>query len=269
MPEIPDLETWTTILNQEVAGLRIEAVEVPKAIVLRAPPDPFAAALTGREIGETCRRGKFLVMPVGGGDALIVNGMLTGRLRLVDAGAKRAGRTCLILTLSDGRELRYVDHRYMGRIYWEKLAELQRFAPFVEAGPDALDPALTQECFLDLLSKRSGQVKNVLTNQKFIAGIGNAYADEILFVASIHPFTKVSALDEQQRRNLYRAIHLTFDWAIPMVATLSQGKLGEKPRAFLQVHRKGGDACPHCEASISEVSPNNRVTSFCRNCQPG
>ena len=137
-----------------------------------------------------------------------------------------------------------------------------------EMGPDVLDPKLTEGVFLERLRAYQGQVKNVLVNSKFIAGIGNAYADEILFVAGLHPFTKVSALDEAHRRSLYRAIHAVLGWAMPIVAE----KMGEdtdgKPRDFLRVHRKGGQTCPTCGIAISEVSPNKRVTSFCRRCQP-
>jgi formamidopyrimidine-DNA glycosylase len=106
---------------------------------------------------------------VGDGDALIVTGMLTGRLRLVGAAAKRASRTCFTLSLSDGHYLLHVDHRYMGRVYLERVAYLDRFALFVDAGPDALDPDLTAARFMELPSLRSGQVKNVQINQKFIA----------------------------------------------------------------------------------------------------
>ena len=89
-----------------------------------------------------------------------------------------------------------------------------------------------------------GQVKNVLVNAKFIAGIGNAYVDEILFVAGVHPFTEVSDLDEERRRGLYRAIHEVLDWAIPIVAEEMGENTDKKPRGFLCVHRKGGEPCP-------------------------
>ena len=109
----------------------------------------------------------------------------------------------------------------------------------------------------------------MLTNAKFVAGIGNAYSDEILFLAGIHPFAKVKDLDEEQRRAIYHAIHEVMDWAMPIVAQEMAGCTDKKPRNFLRVHRKGGEPCLVCGSLISEISPRKRITSFCRTCQPG
>ena len=185
---------------------------------------------------------------------LVVNAMLVGRFLHVPPERKRHARTCFTLTLSDGCELRYVDQRLMGNVYLVRQEEL--------------DPALDETAFLERLKRYRGQVKNVLVNAEFVAGIGNAYADEVLFVAQVHPFTMVSALSEERRRGLYRALHEVLDWAIPIVAEEMGEDTAKKPRDFLRVPRKSGEACPVCGATISEVSLNRRVTSFCRQCQP-
>ncbi|HJN93721.1 MAG TPA: DNA-formamidopyrimidine glycosylase family protein [Dehalococcoidia bacterium] len=269
MPEIPDLESIRAILNRDLAGATIESVEVLKPNVVRMAAGDFAARLTGVAIKTIDRYGKFLLFRLSSGDVLALNAMLVGRLQHVDPSKKRGGRTCWVLGLSNGRELRYVDLRLMGKTYLVKASEVGTIPQFVEMGPDVLDPAFSEDDFLERLRKYRGQVKNVLINAKFVAGIGNAYSDEILFVAGTHPFTKVKDLDEGRRRRLYQAIHEVFDWATPIVAAEMGEATDKKPRDFLRVHRKGGELCPVCGSTISEVSPNKRTTSFCRTCQPG
>ncbi|MEE9277703.1 MAG: DNA-formamidopyrimidine glycosylase family protein [Dehalococcoidia bacterium] len=269
MPEIPDLEAVREILNRHLAGVRIESVEAPKPIVVRLPVDDFRARLTGATFGRIDRRGKFLLFTLSTHDVLLVNAMLTGRFQYTEPSRERSARTCFVLSLADGCELRYVDQRFMGKVYLVAADALESVPQFGTMGPDALDPELSEEVFLQRLRRYRGQVKNVLVKAEFIAGIGNAYADEILFDAGIHPFTKVSDLADPQRREIYQALQRVMDWAIPIVREEMDGDPAAKPRDFLRVHRKGGQDCPRCGTSISEVSPNRRVTSFCRKCQPG
>ena len=268
MPEIPDLVNVARVFNRRLPGLRVEGVALPQPIVVRLARAEFERRLRGAVFGQVRRHGKFLLFSLETGDVLVVNAMLVGRFQYVDPSTKRRGRTCFVLSLSDGRELRYIDQRLMGKVYLVPGTALDTVPQLGEMGPDVLDPALTVDVFQDRLKRYRGQVKNVLVNAKFVAGIGNAYADEILFVAGVHPFTKVGALDEARRRALYGAIHEVLDWAIPIVAEEMGEETDKKPRDFLRVHRKGGAPCPTCGRPISEVSPNRRVTSFCRVCQP-
>jgi formamidopyrimidine-DNA glycosylase len=268
VPEIPDLECVREILSDRLPGVAVEAVEVSRPIVVRAASEDFAMRLTGARFASVTRRGKFLLFGLSTGAVLVVNGMLRGRFQHVPPDHKRAARTCFTLSLSDGCELRYLDERFMGKVYLVDEAELGTVPQLGEMGPDALDAELTEAVFLERLRRYRGQVKNVLVNAKFIGGIGNAYADEILFVAGIHPFTAVKDLDASRRTRLYRALHEVLTWAIPIVRTEMDAQLDRKPRDFLRVHRKGGDPCPQCGVTISEVSPSRRVTSFCRSCQP-
>ena len=258
MPEIPDLENVRAILNRDLTGARVETVELLKPHIVRMPSAEFRERMTGVTFEQIDRYGKFLLFQLDSGDILALNAMLTGRLQHVEPAKKRAGRTCWLFGLSNGRELRYVDQRLMGKTYLVPADALQTVPQFEEMGPGRAR-----------LKKYRGQVKNVLVNYKFIAGIGNAYSDEILFVDRLHPFAKVKDLDESQRRRLYQAIREVFDWATPIVAQEMGDQTGKKPRDFLRVHRKGDDPCPECGAPISEIAPNDRVTSFCRTCQPG
>lgn len=269
MPEVPDLEAIRALLNRHLPGVSVLAVDAPRPIVLRIPVADLRARVVGATFGTVARRGKFLIFELSTGDRLVVNAMLTGRWHDVAPEEPRPPRLCLSLALSNGRELRYSDERFMGKMYLVAVDALGTIPQFAEMGPDVLDPALTEALFLDRLRPYRGQIKNVLVNHKFVAGIGNAYADEILFVAGIHPFTKCHDLDDARRRRLSAAAQEVMNWAIPIVREAMGGQLGEKPRAFLRVHRQGGRPCPICGTPLSELSPNNRVTSFCRRCQPG
>ena len=269
MPEIPDLEASRAILSRRLAGVRIESVDVPRATVLRVPVDDFRARLTGATFGAIERRGKFLLFHLAGGDVLVVNAMLAGRHYYSAPETRRPARLCYALALSDGHELRYVDPRFMGKVYLVAEGALDSIPQIAEMGPDVLDAALTEEAFLERLRRYRGQVKSVLVNAKFVAGIGNAYSDEILFVAGDSPLHQGECAGRRAA-----TVALSGDsapsWRGPSRSWRRQWTmtLRGKPREFLRVHRQGGAPCPVCGHAISEVSPNRRVTSFCRSCQP-
>jgi formamidopyrimidine-DNA glycosylase len=268
MPELADLEAKLTFLNKRLPGLRVLDVQLPIAFIVRMPKDEFVAAMAGDAFGQTSRRGKFLLIRMESGRVLAVNSMLAGRMQWCVPTDKRAHRTCVIWSLSDGHELRYVDFRLMGRIYLAAEDELEKIPQFAELGPDADSPELTEEVFVERLTRYSGQVKNILTNQKFIAGIGNAYSDEILFAARINPFRKRGTLSDEEVGALYRAMCDVFAWAFPIVRESMQDDIPlEEVRGFMRVHRRGGEPCPNCGNRITDITSGNRVMSFCRHCQ--
>ncbi len=274
MPEIPELQHVAAVLRERLGGRRVANVDVPRPIVVRLPREDFEAGLLGAELEIVERSGKFLLFHFDRGSVMAVNPMLTGRFQWT-ADAKAHARTCFTLGFcpadgeTDALAIRYIDERFLGKVYLIDEDALDTVPVLCEQGPDALDPELTEEVFLKRLKRYRGQVKNALVNAKFIAGVGNAYADEILFTARIHPFTKISTLDSDRRSRLYHAIQETLEWASSEAATQIGERIDRKPREFLRVHRKGGEPCPKCGATISEVSPNRRITSFCRSCQPG
>ena len=203
------------------------------------------------------------------GRVMVVNPMLTGRFAYVPPSARKYARTCLVLGLKDDQELRYADQRYMGRIYLVKPEELKQVPQFGEMGPDVLDPALTEAVYKNRLRRHTGQIKNILVNHKFVAGIGNAYSDEILWEARIHPYRKRTQLSDEEQSNLYRATRSVLEWACPIVAEKMNDSLDYTEwRDHLRVHRRGGQPCPRCGTTISEITAGDRITSFCRSCQP-
>lgn len=268
MPELPDLEVIRGFLEEHVVGPTIVTVEVVRPTVIRnLLTGDFAARLAGQRVAAVRRYGKFLLFDLASGDHVVLNPMLAGRLQYCLPDDRRLPRTYLVLALDDGHELRYSDERSMGKIYLTD--SLDRMPGFGELGPDALDPALTLGVFKERLRRFRGEIKRVLIRQEFIAGVGNAYADEMLWQAGISPFRKSSQLSDDELRRLYEAMHLVFDQAIATLRQRVGADIHIEIRDFLQVHRRGGQPCPRCGTRISEITAQQRITSFCRNCQPG
>lgn len=269
MPEVPDLEAIREFFNQRVAGHRIEEARLLIPVVARFPSQQFADTLEGDSIAHIHRHGKFLLFQLLSGHVLVINPMLTGRFQYVEPGEKRRAKTCAIVRFDTGRELRYVDERLMGKLYLVPSGELATVPQFPDMGPDVLAPALTGEVFRQRLRKHPGEIKNILVNHKFVAGIGNAYADEILWEARVHPYRRRATLSDEEEARIYPAVHAVLDWAIPILHEKMRDELAYNEwREHLRVHRKGGEPCPRCGSTISEVTARQRITNFCRTCQP-
>jgi len=268
MPEIPDLEAISGFLNRRLPGVRIERAQALIPVVFRVPKDEFEGTLGGNVFGQTRRRGKFLLFDLESGHKLVVNPMLTGRFQYVTPEEKRRAKTCMLLALADGHELRYSDERLMGKVYLVPEEDLGQVPQFAEMGPDALNESLTEEVFAQRLGRHNGMIKSILTNHRFVAGIGNAYADEILWAAGLHPYRKRPTLSEDDVHRLSEAMRSVLSWAIAIVAErMKDGLVYEEVRDHLRVHRRGGEPCPVCGTRISEITAGQRITSFCRNCQ--
>lgn len=268
MPEIPDLEVILEVLRPELRGQQIDHIEMPLPLVFRdLTGNGLEATLQGATLTELRRLGKFLVFEFGSDGVLAINPMLAGRLHYCEPGQRRSKRTYLILHWSNGMQLRYVDPKAMGKIYLSR--SLQQVPTMAEHGPDALSPELTLDLFRERLRRHRGEIKGVLVNYRFVAGVGNAYADEILFRAGIYPFRKRTTLSEGEIETLYHAMRDVLRESTDTVRERMGDQIHEKIRDFLAVHLHAGEPCPRCGAPISEVKANRRITNFCRNCQPG
>jgi formamidopyrimidine-DNA glycosylase len=271
MPEIPELEAIKGYFTEHLAGKEIATAEARIPFVFRTPAQELRDTLPGDVFGPVQRHGKFLLFPLASGRVLAINPMLTGRFQYVDPKMKQRAKTCLVLGIKDGLSLRYSDERVMGKVYLVPLDQMSSIPNWMENGPDLLDPALTEAEWLGRLKKYRGQIKGVLTNAEFVQGVGNAYSDEILWEAKINPYIQKTKLTEDDQRRLYHAALEVMAWATPLVrrAMVKDGVLDyEERRDFMRVHRLGGKPCPRCGATISEITANQRITSFCRTCQP-
>jgi len=264
MPELPELEVTKEFLQEHVVGRRIEKVEVLQPIVVRSLTDLEFTSLEGQTFTEVGRRGKYLIFSL---DALylVINPMLSGRLYFCLSAERRLAKTFVIWHLQSGIDLRYVDERQMGKIYLTP--DLSLVPGFAMQGPEALE--VTFEAFKERLKRHRGEIKGVLINQAFVAGIGNAYADEILFRARVYPFQRRPGLTGEEIRRLYEAMRAVLGESIVTIRERMGDQIHLKFRDFLAVHGKGGSPCPRCSTSISEVRARGRLTNFCRSCQPG
>jgi formamidopyrimidine-DNA glycosylase len=269
MPELPELEVVKEVLQRRVVGRSIEAVRIdPKGgpIVIRdLTHRGFEQTLIGASIKAVTRRGKFLLFSIDPSVSLVLNPKLTGRLQLAVPAEKRMPKTHIVFSLSSGDELRYVDQKTMGQVYLTD--DLNQVTDYAGLGPEPFDITLDQ--FRDRLKPYRGEIKGLLVRGEFIAGIGNAYADEILWAAKIHPYRKRTQLSGEEIDRLYQAIQSTLREAIDKVRSEMGDNIHLKPREFMAVHMKTGEPCPRCGTSISLVGANQRITNFCRTCQPG
>ncbi len=269
MPEIPDLEAIRHYLMPRLDGLTVTHTEAPIPWLVRTGTEGLAT-LAGHRFGEIHRLGKFLLFFIDAGRILVINPMLTGRFHWVEAGAKKTGRMGVIVAFDNGHELRYSDMRRMGR--WYLVAgpeELPTIPQWPTLGPDAM--AVTEDEFLARIKSRRGQIKATLTNQEFICGIGNAYSDEILWAAQLHPHRRRATMDEADLRRLYACMREVEDESIAIVDATVQGEgLGKKEewREHLKVHRQGGKPCPRCGSEIKAQVRSGSETNYCVVCQP-
>ena len=290
MPELPDLTIVAEALHAALAGRPIAAAEAPGPLAVRGTPAELAG-LAGQRLDRVARRGKFLLLDLER-DRIVVNPMLTGRFQLAGGGrVKRPAKTAFVLQFgprpgipSDAAswtsgadwlpagdatpEIRYRDPTQMGKVYLLP-AGVAREAPGLDAdqGPDADDPALTLEAWRARIRRHPGELKNLLRNQAFVAGIGNAYSDEILHAARLLPFRKRSSLADEEVDALYEATGATLARAIEVLRERVPPTFETQVRDFLAVHMKGGQPCPRCGARITEVKAGGFVTSYCRGCQ--
>lgn len=272
MPELPELEVVREVLNRRVVGQTITEVGLVMpgaAIVTRdLSGRGFAAGIAGRTVEAVARRGKFLIFTLAGQEPVLflaINPKLAGRLQLADAKAKKRGKTHVIFSLSGGGQLRYFDQKQMGQLYLT--ANLDLVPDFAGLGPEALEISLEE--FKGRLKPFRGEIKGVLTRGEFVAGIGNAYADEILWEARIHPYKKRTQLSAEEVERLFGAMRGVLLRAIEQVRAGMGENIEQEPREFMAVHMKTGQPCPRCGTPVSMVSANQRVTNFCRECQPG
>jgi formamidopyrimidine-DNA glycosylase len=289
VPELPDLAVVVDAFHAALAGRRITRAEAPAPLAVRGTPAEVEALVGQRLIGVR-RRGKFVTFQLDR-DAIVVNAMLTGRFQLADPGAKRPASTAVVLAF-DGRtspprdaarwtraatwmpandapvEARYRDPSQMGKVYILP-SGLDRAVPGLDAdqGPDADDPRLTQAVWRDRIRRHPGELKGLLRNQAFVAGIGNAYSDEILHAARLNPFRKRSSLAPEEVESLYEATRSTLASAVETLRARVPPTFETQVRDFLAVHLREGQPCPRCGTRISQVSSRGEATSWCRGCQ--
>jgi len=274
MPELPELEALRIRMGPRVEEKLITAASVnpKKGHLLRYPVDNFALELPARRITSMSRRGKHLVFgsELGGGGSprwLVVNPMLGGRFQLAGADEPVPATEVFTIRIEGKLELRYLDFRDMGRIYW--VEDCDREVPgWAALGPEADSvAAMAPDVFRKRLRRFRDELKDLLRNQEFLAGIGNAYSDEILFDARLLPLRRRASLKPEEEEALHLSIPAVLGRAIAAILANPNYEESKQDRSFMAVHMKGGQTCPRCGHRISQIGSNREPLNFCRGCQ--
>lgn len=271
MPELPEVETLVRRLREPLVGRTIlnAAVKWPRMIGRPAPRE-FARRVRGLTIQSIARRAKYLVFELAPRDDrsveppqfLLIHLKMSGKLSVVDRAAPILKHDRVIFDLDDGRQLRFNDIRKFGRMH---------LVPDIDAitgalGPEPLDRAFTLPQFRAMIGARSGAIKPLLLNQRFLAGVGNIYADESLWYAKIHPLRKADSLKDAEIAALYRSIRRVLKQAIADRGTDAGDGIIEgdyRPRVYGREDRP----CYRCHQPIHKTVVGQRGTHYCARCQ--
>ncbi|MET7410828.1 Fpg/Nei family DNA glycosylase [Streptomyces rubiginosohelvolus] len=272
MPELPEVEALRVFLDDHLVGKEIARV-LPLAISVLKTYDPPLTALEGTRVTSVARHGKFLDIEAGGLH-LCTHLARAGWLRWKDsfpAAPPRPGKgppaLRLVTTDGDGFDLTEMGTKKSLSVHLvHDPMDVPRIATL---GPDPLADAFDRDTFAALLAGERRQIKGALRDQSLIAGIGNAYSDEILHVAKMSPFKRTADLDEDDVTRLYTALRTTLRDAVDRSSGVEAGKLKAEKKTGMRVHGRTGEACPVCGDTILEVSFSDSSLQYCPTCQTG
>ncbi|HTP07161.1 MAG TPA: DNA-formamidopyrimidine glycosylase [Anaerolineae bacterium] len=288
MPELPEVETLVRRLREPVIGRTIEDVTISwKRTIARPAPKEFARMLRGCTVQAIDRRAKYLVFTlVGAGFApaqgdrrlarsarsaswgtplhfLLIHLKMSGKLRLVDASAPIEKHDRVVFHLDNGQQLRFNDVRKFGKMW----AVLDPEEVTGAIGPEPLAADFNLPKFRALVKSRTGVIKPLLLNQTFLAGVGNIYADESLWLAKIHPLRRANSLSDDEIAALYRALRQVLRTAIEDEGTDAGDGVIEGDYAP-RVYGREGLPCYRCHQPLHKIVVGQRGTHFCPQCQP-
>jgi len=266
LAELPDLEVVKDILTPRIVGQTVRGVEVNRPGLLRTRA-VGPALFVGRRLHTIGRRGEYLLFSFGADLHLLIHLMRWAWLWHGGHGYPPTTATDLRLAFEDGTDLRLIEARSPRLAAAWVVSDLLTAEPLRELGREPLSEAFTVDVLRGLLARRR-PLKRILTDQSLIAGIGNAYADEILFHARLSPVRYGHTLTTDEQERLWRAIGDTLRWAIAEIRGRAGDALFEREiRDFLSVHGRRGAPCPDCGTPIAEILYDDVRTNYCPRCQ--
>jgi formamidopyrimidine-DNA glycosylase len=277
MPELPEVEVVRRDLEREVVGKRVKGVEVDGMRSVRRHHNrkQFIARLEGKKITGVERRGKYLLARLEGGDVLVIHLGMSGQLlRAKTSRESRDKHTHVIITFTQGGQLRFVDPRTFGEMFVTEADALNKVSELNHLGLDPLENAMSWEQFGNLISQRHAKLKAMLMDQKFLAGIGNIYSDEILWGAGLRWDRMSDSLSSQEIRRLYRSMVEVLQDAVKYrgssLADEQYVDLFGKPGDYQHHHNvyaRDGEYCRRCRHVIRRERFGGRSTFYCEACQ--
>ena len=278
MPELPEVEALAADLRERAVGRVIDQAFVTEFSVMKTY-DPPLTALHGATLSGTSRRGKFLDLaaaPADGGPPLhlVTHLAKAGWLRWRDELPEQPprpgkGPLAFRLRLTDGAGFDLTEAGTRKRLAVYLVRDIADIPNVASLGPEPLDPAFTPQVLGSILAGRRTQIKGVLRDQRLIAGIGNAYSDEVLHAAKMSPFRLASSLSPDEVEALHAVIVGTLQEAIGRSDGLAASDLKKEKKAGLRVHGRTGEACPVCGDTVREVSFADSALQYCPTCQTG
>jgi len=265
MPELPDVELFKRYLDAHALHKTIRAVQVGDARILgELPARRFTGTLERNRLESSRRHGKHLLVRLARDGWLTLHFGMTGGLAWFEDLADDPPYDRVRLDFEDGGHLAYVNRRMLGRV--GLAADAEAFIRAEELGPDALDPGFDAAALTAALAGRKRDLKSALMDQALLAGIGNIYADEILFQARLHPKTPAASLSEGQQRELFRHLKRVLETAIERGAGAEQ-LLERLPGDFLLPQRRPDGRCPRCGQALATLKSAGRTSYYCPRCQ--
>jgi formamidopyrimidine-DNA glycosylase len=271
VPELPEVETLARDLRRLIVGGALGQVEVLWTRSVATPTaEELMCELPGREILDVGRRGKFLILSLSGPSYLLIHLRMSGQVRVENGERALDDHARVVFHLADGRQLVFSDTRKFGRIYWTTNLE----SVVGDLGPEPLADDFTADALVEILSRHKGALKPLLLNQRVLAGLGNIYTDEALFIARLHPLRKANSLSPAEIGQLYAAIRHVLRQAIDNRGTTlqdaryrdAQGRPGLNVDS-LHVYHRAGEPCGNCGTPIERIVVGGRGTHICPCCQ--
>lgn len=273
MPELPEVETIKRVIEPQIQGLTITNVTVKRPEVVAYPSaDTFCRLLMGQTISHMSRRGKFLSIILDSSDCIILHLRMTGCLLVTPADYTEEKHTHIILSLSNETELRFSDTRRFGRFWLINKDETDIYSGIHKLGTEPFETALTADYLSLHLGTRKKTIKECLLEQTTVAGIGNIYADEILFAAGIYPARPANSLNYADWQRLAELIPERLTYFIEKNAISAEEYLKTKGQdyhntPFLQVYGHEGKPCPFCQEPLCRMVIGGRSSVYCPSCQ--
>jgi formamidopyrimidine-DNA glycosylase len=271
MPELPDIVVLARSMQEALRGRRITGVTVNQPKCVNLDPAAYASTLVGGRVAYVRQRGKLLLIGLDNGWGLWLSLGMGGEARLHGPGeSPDPGRERVVFRFDDGSQL-WLHFWWFGNVHAVPIAELSADPRLAGLGPEPLDEAFTPERLAEMLRGRRGRIKGYLLDQRFIAGIGNVYVQDILWHARLHPLRPANTLDEDDLARLHAAIRHVLQEGIRWGGNHREYDVwGQEGRyhEHLQVGYRTGKPCPACGRLVEEIRVGQTTSYICPVCQP-
>lgn len=273
MPEMPEVETIRKTINNKIAGRTIKKIDILLPRLIKYPePEKYKKLLTGKKIIAMQRQGKYLIMKMSSDIEAVFHLRMTGRLCYSNNDINEDKYKRIVFELDNGAKFIYADTRTLGTLYCIKKNEIEKIKGLYELGPEPLSSGFTLEYLEKKLQNNNSKIKSFLLNQKNIAGLGNIYVDEALFIAGIYPEIKANMVPADKIIKLYTAVNEVIADGIRDGGTTfrdyvdGDGKKGQHQNNLF-VYGREKAACRKCGTIIEKIKVAGRGTCFCPKCQ--